>query len=297
VEERSGTQYTPYLYNGKELDEETGLYYYHARYYDPRISMFYGVDPKASKMPAWSPYTLTFNNPINLIDPDGKEPIKPQAGTATGFVNTINTTGTKLGLKTGSAAHAAMLGLGKTEFIFKAGRPMPINTQRINTFSDKYIYTEKGGWIDMAHFMFYAGRAYGYKLQKQQALEVMKSESFKYMIHGQASIIKNAFMDPVGEAVQDSYYQEMSDRFFAKHSAYSYEDLPSNKFGADFGANYFDPNSELTFGEQLLNYLNGLGATDAQNAPNYNSLPDVEPDKKPSRINHSTTPVYTKEDP
>jgi hypothetical protein len=35
------------------------------------------------------------------------------------------------------------------------------------------------------------------------------------------------------------------------YSAYSYEDLPSDKYGADFGANYFDPNSNLTFGEQL----------------------------------------------
>jgi uncharacterized protein RhaS with RHS repeats len=34
VEEHSNTDRTPYLFNGKELDEETGLYYYGARYYD-----------------------------------------------------------------------------------------------------------------------------------------------------------------------------------------------------------------------------------------------------------------------
>ena len=27
--------------------------------------------------------------------------------------------------------------------------------------------------------------------------------------------------------------------FFARHSAYSYEDLPSDKLGAEFGANLF----------------------------------------------------------
>jgi RHS repeat-associated protein len=74
VEERTGTKYTPYLYNGKELDEETGLYYYHARYYDPRISMFYGVDPLAEKGAGFSPYLYCFNNPLNLTDPDGKWP-------------------------------------------------------------------------------------------------------------------------------------------------------------------------------------------------------------------------------
>ena len=36
----------------------------------------------------------------------------------------------------------------------------------------------------------------------------------------------------------------------------------SDKYGADFGKLFFDPNSKLTFGEQLENYLNGLGATD-----------------------------------
>ena len=123
----------------------------------------------------------------------------------------------------------------------------------------------------------------------------MNSESFKYMRHGQELIIRQATMDPVGEAVQDGYHQEMSDKFAAKHSAYSYEDLPSDKYGADFGANYFDPNSKLTFGEQLENYLNGLGATDPKNAPNYNNLPTTEPTDKPTRTNKTTTPVYTKD--
>ncbi|NMA73661.1 MAG: RHS repeat-associated core domain-containing protein, partial [Bacteroidales bacterium] len=29
--------HTPYRFNGKELDEETGLYYYGARYYTPEL--------------------------------------------------------------------------------------------------------------------------------------------------------------------------------------------------------------------------------------------------------------------
>ena len=73
VEERTGTRYTPYLYNGKELDEETGLYYYHARYYDPRVSMFYGVDPLAEKYIGISSYAYVGNNPLIFVDPDGRE--------------------------------------------------------------------------------------------------------------------------------------------------------------------------------------------------------------------------------
>lgn len=45
---------------------------------------------------------------------------------------------------------------------------------------------------------------------------------------------------------------------FAKHSAFSYEDLYSDKYGADFGANYFDSNREPTFGEQLEIYFNSV---------------------------------------
>lgn len=74
VEEHSNTERTPYLYNGKELDEETGLYYYGARYYDPRTSVWQSVDPLTDDMPAWSPYNYTMDNPIKLIDPDGMRP-------------------------------------------------------------------------------------------------------------------------------------------------------------------------------------------------------------------------------
>jgi RHS repeat-associated protein len=49
VEEASNTQRTPYLFTAKELDEETGLYYYGARYYDPRTSVWQSTDPILEK--------------------------------------------------------------------------------------------------------------------------------------------------------------------------------------------------------------------------------------------------------
>ena len=64
---------TPFLFNGKELDEETGLYYYGARYYDPRISLWLSTDPMELKYPNISTYTYCANNPIKLIDFDGLE--------------------------------------------------------------------------------------------------------------------------------------------------------------------------------------------------------------------------------
>lgn len=71
IEERNNTWNTPYLFNAKELDEETGLYYYGARYYDPRISQFLSSDRFAKKYPNLTPYSYCANNPINAVDVRG----------------------------------------------------------------------------------------------------------------------------------------------------------------------------------------------------------------------------------
>jgi len=65
----SGKYDNMYKFNGKELDESTGMYYYGARYYDPRISIFVSVDPLAEI--TMEPYQYVSNNPINIIDPTG----------------------------------------------------------------------------------------------------------------------------------------------------------------------------------------------------------------------------------
>ena len=63
---------TPYRFNGKELDTETGLYYYGARYYNPATALWLGVDPLASKYPGVSPYVYCMSNPVKYVDPDGR---------------------------------------------------------------------------------------------------------------------------------------------------------------------------------------------------------------------------------
>jgi RHS repeat-associated protein len=52
-------------------DVETGNYYYGARYYNPMVSVWLGVDPLAHKYPHMSSYVFTGNNPVMLVDPDG----------------------------------------------------------------------------------------------------------------------------------------------------------------------------------------------------------------------------------
>ncbi|HOB26602.1 MAG TPA: RHS repeat-associated core domain-containing protein [Bacteroidales bacterium] len=56
----------------KELDNETSYTYFGARYYDSELSGWLSVDPMSDKYPSLSPYAYCANNPIILIDPDGR---------------------------------------------------------------------------------------------------------------------------------------------------------------------------------------------------------------------------------
>jgi RHS repeat-associated protein len=94
VEEATNTQRTPYLFTGKEFDEETGLYYFGARYYDPRTSVWQSPDPILGEylptgnrehdltLPGIGGLYNSFNlnlyayahlNPLRMRDPNGKE--------------------------------------------------------------------------------------------------------------------------------------------------------------------------------------------------------------------------------
>ncbi len=66
-----------YLYNGKEDVWEIGLLDYGARMYDPAAGRWLGVDPLAGEYGAFSPYNYVLNNPMLLVDPDGREPCPP----------------------------------------------------------------------------------------------------------------------------------------------------------------------------------------------------------------------------
>ena len=64
-----------YKYNGKELDRIHGVdwYDYEARMYDGALGRFTTVDPLTEKYYSTNLYAYCKNNPINRIDPDGKD--------------------------------------------------------------------------------------------------------------------------------------------------------------------------------------------------------------------------------
>lgn len=65
-----------YKYNGKELDRIAGLntYDYGARQYFPSLPIWDMMDPKSEEDYGISPYVYCRNNPIRMVDKDGKRP-------------------------------------------------------------------------------------------------------------------------------------------------------------------------------------------------------------------------------
>ena len=62
-----------FTFSAKERDAETGLSYFGSRYYSSDLSIWLSVDPQASKYPSLSPYVYCANNPVKLVDPNGRE--------------------------------------------------------------------------------------------------------------------------------------------------------------------------------------------------------------------------------
>jgi len=104
--QRNTSWNAPYTFSGKEKDAETGygyvkklrffsslafgnekqvFHYAHclrrfgARYYDSGLSIWLSVDPMSDKYPSMSPYNYCANNPVILVDSDGRE-LEPIVG-------------------------------------------------------------------------------------------------------------------------------------------------------------------------------------------------------------------------
>ena len=87
----TGLEWLPYKFTAKELDKETGLYYYGARYLDAKYSRWLSADPalgdyvsKTSKGEGGiynsinlNLYHYSNNNPVKYTDPDGKFAVVP----------------------------------------------------------------------------------------------------------------------------------------------------------------------------------------------------------------------------
>ena len=72
-DQNTSDYHSDFLFSGKELDAETGNYYFGARYLAPRLGIWLSPDPMQLKYPHVSSYAYCMGNPVKLIDPLGKD--------------------------------------------------------------------------------------------------------------------------------------------------------------------------------------------------------------------------------
>lgn len=132
----------------------------------------------------WFVYCVT--NPLRYVDLNGLQPVKKFAGTVNDFKHFANRSRTKIGLASGAEAGLALARLGERGGFLGLE---PQTTPYFNEKKGRFIYTTREGWIDMCHFLFYAGRAYAYKQANAK--------------------------DPVFNALHEGYMQEFYDQFRA----------------------------------------------------------------------------------
>jgi RHS repeat-associated protein len=238
ADERSNTERLPYLFTGKELDQETGLYDFGARMYDPRVGLWVSPDPALPEYLSgqlndgvYAPininvYAFVMNNQLKYVDPDGRAP--NQAGT------------TDMSTVVAEIAYYESLGMLPWRAMAQLSRAHGRNEGR-------YLYTEKYGWIDLRHF----GRA---------AEEASEHESVLTELGGLMREIDQWFAEADGD------YQ----------SAFSPEDLPSNAAGAEFGDDYIGKYDSAA--EAFSAWLENVGGRDDNDPrADRNRLPAADP--------------------
>jgi RHS repeat-associated protein len=86
VSESGDSVENPFTYTSRELDKETGNYYYRARYYDPKNGRFLNEDPIGFRGSDENFYRYCINNPLNYFDPTGLAKKKGGEGSSSPYI-------------------------------------------------------------------------------------------------------------------------------------------------------------------------------------------------------------------
>jgi len=199
-----------------------------ARYYDPVIGRFYSNDPvgfTASNPMMFNRYAYANNNPYKYVDPDGMAP--NQAG-----VTTIAT------LKAEVRNYEAS-GL-------KGAAVMSALSANHGGNANRYLFTDKHGWVDLRHF--------GAAAEMASSIGSVATET----------------LGLANEVVQFS--TEWGDDY---RSGFSPEDISSNAAGAAFGDDYMNGNTSVS--DSLGKWLGAGARNPSDPAAGLSSLPATDP--------------------
>ncbi len=241
----------PYGFTQKERDKESGLHNFEARFAKACVGRMIRVDPLASAIPSDWPATpqklnlLSFclNNPVRFLEQNGCDPNDGQGitGDANQFVDYVKSLEDS-GMNQGQVLKSL------SEFGTTTG----------DKSGARYLKTETQGTLDMKHFFAAAAETNSGALSKG----AFGSHSMgKTELLGVANEVRQTFSSRPGE----------------RASAFSYEDIPSNKVGAGFGERLnisWAENSRLPISTQLKTYLDGLKPLPAQSVVPQPTIPE-----------------------
>lgn len=258
---------TPYLFTSKELDEETGLYYFEARYYDPRTSVWQSADqilgsylggqPNGGVFhsPNLSLYSYTWQNPLIYRDPNGQEVTQDAVISFSRLIHNVRTWENQtFGAQNIPATERLSAFRDQIKGNDRFGSSGSFTQQKLYGTADTsvlgwhYIHT-KEGWIDFGHFAEAA-------IWSDRVGEFATKAGGSAIEFGQFA------------AAHIPGYSTAT-----KTSAYTREDFRSNRLGAEF-ATYLETYEGNSLTDALESFLLLYSPSEnPRNAADFSSFP------------------------
>ena len=228
------------------------------RYYSPKTGQFIQPDhtiPNVYNPQALNRYSYAYNNPYKYIDPTGKEPVLAQIGDYNQIYNQLQAFEASQGA--GLSASQALSNL--VSFQGRFNSQLGDRQTFLYDSGARYVYTSEAGFVDNLHFI-------------TAAAQTQKSGAFATRIGGLYVELRQLRGDP--------------------SSAFSYEDLSSNRLGIEFAGQLNDKDPLST---QYKNFIESKGGSTTpletlnQQYPGLSAnIPNKEPSGGPSFTRYSS---------
>lgn len=211
-----------FAYTGREYDDESNLYYYRARMYDPALGRFLTVDPNPGnpKYPLGflSKYTYVENNPARLIDPKGEWvmlamfAVTAVLGAATNFQTLWNGgqrnvldlfMGSLVGAATSVGSFASGVYGGPFAGFVGTSFFGWLNGGALGTFSKDHKWDSRSSQVGLMNGALSGGFSYALNSFAGPILNAKALEGFDFFIGNATGIMKS-----YGDRAQEQKYKE-----------------------------------------------------------------------------------------